>query len=226
MRLARSNVRPHEAPRFSKCSFLPPRAPDAQRPRQKDPNDSGGIWQVVFRQNEPVDSAAAGPWLPVAETQPDRIPRQSQKKATEDACLVASILPMGDFGEYRRPEGVRKCQLPWDGIWEETCERSGVRRHGRARSSNATAYGRLQGARRRSTPRGGHGVVVRDAGGSQLSWTGEFRPQDLRYLKAASPSPDPPASARERHGRMSETSSVHVGDRQPALEMNAQMLSR
>jgi len=206
MRLARSSIRRDEPPRFVNLSFLPPRVPE-QKPRNQDPNDSGGIWQVVYRQNEPADSATAGPWLPVGENLPYTIPRQAQKKAAEDDSLAAGILPVGQFGEFRRPEGVRKCPLPWAGAWEETCEHSGVRRRGATRSSTTTAHGRLRGGRRRSTPKGGHAVVVRESAGSELSWTGEFRLQDLRYLKAASPSLDPPASARELRGRMSETSS-------------------
>lgn len=209
MRLARS-ARRDEPPRFTSVSFFPPRAPDAPgRLRKQDHNDSGGIWQVVFRQNEPVDMATAGPFLPVSENVPNI---KAPKKVAEEYRPAASILPSGQYGEYARPEGVRRCQLPrWDGILEEpTCKKSGVRQRGAIRSSTASAHGRyLRGGasfwRRISTPKSGG---VTEAGTeSRFNRTGNFRRPDLRYTQAGSPSPEPPSSARERRERMSETPS-------------------
>eukprot|EP00913_Durusdinium_trenchii_P035701 g33406.t1 len=65
MRIARAPNN-FQTERFgSTIAILP--APRTHRPRVADPNESGSIWQVVFRQVEPIDNSQRGPWLPICE---------------------------------------------------------------------------------------------------------------------------------------------------------------
>mmetsp|Transcript_85989 Transcript_85989/g.223500 ORF Transcript_85989/g.223500 Transcript_85989/m.223500 type:complete len:229 (-) Transcript_85989:101-787(-) len=118
MKTARSK-QSHEPPcRFSDLARPVLKETPRTKLRYMDGNDSGAVWQIVFRQNEPADLERAGPWLPLCdnEGQPPRRGRTMDIQmgkplppvaASEEARSPMKILPGGAEGEIR-PGGVRR----------------------------------------------------------------------------------------------------------------------
>eukprot|EP00435_Cladocopium_sp_Y103_P037161 s1940_g9.t2 len=123
MRIARAPTKLQTERFGTSISVLP--APRTVRPRAADSNDSGSVWQVVFRQVEPIDPAR-GPFLPVCE---DLSQQASSPRPARDAAV--GILPQG-LGLW--PPGMRRLPRPWEPGSGEICgdpgplRRSGVRR--------------------------------------------------------------------------------------------------
>jgi len=109
----------HEPPcRFSDLASPVLKGTPRLRERCMDGNDSGAVWQIVFRQADPVDLERAGPWLPMGDTggQPPRRGRTTDVQmgkplppvpGSEDVRDPVNILPGGAEGVIR-PGGVRR----------------------------------------------------------------------------------------------------------------------
>lgn len=127
MRIARAPTKLQTERFGTSISVLP--TPRTVRPRAADSNDSGSVWQVVFRQVEPIDPAR--PFLPVCEDLSQQA--SSPRRHTQDAAV--GILPQG-LGLW--PPGMRRLPRPWEPGSGEICgdpgplRRSGVRRERRA----------------------------------------------------------------------------------------------
>ncbi|CAE7567824.1 unnamed protein product [Symbiodinium natans] len=108
MRIARAAPQLTEE-RFTAVSILA--KPRPLKPRKQDSNDSGSVWQVVFRQMDPIDPQR-GPFAPIWEVP---LPRAKEEVADADRS-EAGILPRGDLslGLWRPPEGVRRLPCPWE----------------------------------------------------------------------------------------------------------------
>ncbi|CAJ1326934.1 unnamed protein product [Effrenium voratum] len=135
MRIARPPDKAQE--RFGAVAVLP-KAKVPLRPRVVDSNDSGTIWQVVFRQVDPIDPQR-GPWLPVCE----EIVRKEAGEGQLTRAAGAAV-----------PQGLRRLPLPWEPMEFDEIEAprmpSGVRRT-RTVSSTPPAF----------RPKKGHGLWKR-----------------------------------------------------------------
>ncbi|CAL1139837.1 unnamed protein product [Cladocopium goreaui] len=83
MRIARAPTKLQTERFGTSISVLP--TPRTVRPRAADSNDSGSVWQVVFRQVEPIDPAR--PFLPVCEDLSQQA--SSPRRHTQDAAVHA-----------------------------------------------------------------------------------------------------------------------------------------
>eukprot|EP00933_Yihiella_yeosuensis_P040581 TRINITY_DN3489_c3_g1_i1.p1 TRINITY_DN3489_c3_g1~~TRINITY_DN3489_c3_g1_i1.p1 ORF type:complete len:263 (+),score=43.71 TRINITY_DN3489_c3_g1_i1:105-791(+) len=87
--------------------------PEKPKARHQTANDSGSVWQVVFRKDEPIDLQRTGPWLPV----PEEVPRAGRVGARNDAhahkaLAKQDILPHSSC--WTEPSGLRQIALPWE----------------------------------------------------------------------------------------------------------------